>query len=152
MSLQKTINEDLKQSIKSKDEKKLSTLRMIKSDIQYELTKTGESELSDEKIIAILKKGAKSRRETAEEYKKANRLDLAQKEEEEEQIILQYLPKGPSSTEIEAFIRSLVAESPPKSLSDAGRYTGKVMQNFKGQNVDGSEIANLVKSVIQEKL
>jgi uncharacterized protein len=152
MSLQKTINEDLKQSIKSKDEKKLSTLRMIKSDIQYELTKTGDSDLSDEKVIAILKKNAKSRHETAEEYKKADRLDLAQKELEEEQIILQYLPKGPSSTEIEAFVRSLVAETPPKSLSDVGRYTGKVMQNFKGQNVDGSEISNLVKSVIQEKL
>lgn len=152
MSLQAKINNDLKESIKSKDESKLATLRMIKSEIQYELTKTGDSEISDDKVIAILRKSAKTRKESAEEYRKANRLDLAEKEEKEEKIILSYLPQGPSEEDVKKFIAQTIKEVAPKSISEAGKITGKIMQQFKGQNVDGSKVSELVKSMIQESL
>ena len=80
MSLQTKINEDLKIALKAKNEPLLSTLRMLKSDIQYELTKTGASSLSDEQVISILKKNSKQRLESSKEYQKAGREDLAKKE------------------------------------------------------------------------
>jgi len=83
MSLQEKLNDDLKRSMKEKLEPGLSTLRMIKSDIQYELTKTGGSSISDEAVLQIIKKNIAKRRDTALEYRKASRIDLAEKEEQE---------------------------------------------------------------------
>lgn len=147
-SMQEKINEDLKSAMKSKDELKLSTLRLIKSDILYELTKTGASTLSDEQVLKILKANATKRKETAEEYRKANRIDLAQKEESEEKVILSYLPPSLGEEEIKKVIESVIAQMQPKGPGDSGKVIGKVMQELKGKNADGSVVANLVKSLL----
>ena len=73
MSLQQKLYDDLKQAFIEKKEPNLSTLRLLKSDIQYELTKTGDSSLPDEVILQLIKKNIARRRETAEEYKKAGK-------------------------------------------------------------------------------
>ncbi|HMV43951.1 MAG TPA: GatB/YqeY domain-containing protein [Leptospiraceae bacterium] len=149
MSLQVRINEDLKSALKSKEEPKLSTLRLLKSDIQYELTKTGASTLSDDQVIAVIRANSKKRRETAAEYRKANREDLALKEESEDAVLVSYLPASMPEAEIREVIAKVIQELSPKP-SEVGKVIGKVMQEVKGKNADGSLVSNLVKSMMAE--
>ncbi|NBU96610.1 MAG: GatB/YqeY domain-containing protein [Spirochaetia bacterium] len=145
MSLQEKINEDLKRFMKEKAEPALSTLRMLKSDIQYELTKTGSSAIPDEQIIQIIKRNISKRKDTAHEYHKANRIDLAVKEEQEASFLQEYLPPSIPESEIESVVIRVITEMGAKSPSDAGKVMGKVMGEFKGKNVDGSLVSSLVK-------
>ena len=150
MSLQTQINEDLKSALKSKEEPKLSTLRLLKSDIQYELTKTGVSTLNDDQVIALIRANSKKRRESASEYRKANREDLAVKEETEDAILASYLPANMPEAELREGILRVIKELAPKSPAEAGKVIGKVMQEVKGKNADGSLVSSLVKSLMSE--
>lgn len=150
MSLQTQINEDLKSALKSKEEPKLSTLRLLKSDIQYELTKTGVSTLNDDQVIALIRANSKKRRESASEYRKANREDLAVKEETEDVILASYLPANMPEAELREVILRVIKELAPKSPAEAGKVIGKVMQEVKGKNADGSLVSSLVKSLMSE--
>ncbi|MBP7281914.1 MAG: GatB/YqeY domain-containing protein [Leptospiraceae bacterium] len=150
MSLQEKINEDLKSALKSKEEPKLSTLRLLKSDIQYELTKTGASTLNDDQVINLIKANSKKRRETAIEYRKANREDLAQKEESEDTVLTSYLPASMPESEVREVVAKVIKELAPKSAAEAGKVIGKVMQELKGKNADGSLVSSLVKSMMSE--
>jgi uncharacterized protein YqeY len=150
MSLQSQINEDLKSALKTKEEPKLSTLRLLKSDIQYELTKTGVSTLSDDQVITIIRANSKKRKESASEYKKANRQDLAEKEEAEDVILTSYLPANMPEAELREVISRVIKELAPKSPAEAGKVIGKVMQEVKGKNADGSLVSSLVKSMMSE--
>lgn len=150
MSLQTQINEDLKSALKSKEEPKLSTLRLLKSDIQYELTKTGVSTLNDDQVIALIRANSKKRRESASEYRKANREDLAIKEETEDAILTSYLPASMPEAELREVILRVIKELAPKSPSESGKVIGKVMQEVKGKNADGSLVSSLVKSLMSE--
>ncbi|MDZ4727102.1 MAG: GatB/YqeY domain-containing protein [Leptospira sp.] len=145
MTLQETINSDLKQALKSKDELVLGTLRLIKADIQYELTKTGASELTDVNVMQILKSNFKKRKDTAIEYEKANRVDLASKERDEADVISRYIPAEISESEIQNAVTNAIQEMGAKSPADMGKVMGKVMAVFKGQNIDGSKVSLIVK-------
>ncbi len=148
MSLQQKINDDLKQALIAKDELKLSTLRLLKSDIQYELTKTGATSISDEQVSNLIKSNQKKRKEAASEYRKANRIDLAEKEESEEQILISYLPASMPETEIKLVVEKIIAELNAKTPNEAGKVIGKVMLELKGKNADGSIVSNLVKTLL----
>jgi uncharacterized protein YqeY len=148
-TIQEKIYQDLKEALKSKKEPELSTLRLIKSEIQYELTKTGAQEILDANLIQLLKKNISQRKESSLEYKKASRLDLAEKEEAEAKVILQYLPAEISMEEIEASIQEAIIAVSAKGLSDSGKVMGKVMLKFKGKNIDGSKVSEAVKRVLQ---
>jgi uncharacterized protein len=150
MSLQDKINEDLKSALKSKEEPKLSTLRLLKSDIQYELTKTGASTLNDDQVINLIKANSKKRRETAIEYRKANREDLALKEESEDAVLSSYLPATMPESEVKEVIARVIKELAPKSPAESGKVIGKVMQELKWKNADGSLVSSLVKSMMSE--
>lgn len=148
MTLQETINLDLKTALKSRDEAVLGTLRLIKADIQYELTKTGASELTDPAVMQILKTNFKKRKDTAVEYDKANRNDLAEKERSEAEIILRYIPKEISEEEISSAVLQAVKELNASGPGDTGKVMGKVMGIFKGQNIDGSKVSSIVKQTL----
>ena len=145
MSLQKKINEDLKRSMKERLEPALSTLRMLKSDIQYELTKTGSSSISDDQVLQIIKKNISKRRDTSQEYSKANRQDLAEKEDKEADFLHGFLPPSIPESELETVVLRVISEIGAKSPSDMGKVMGKVMLEFKGKNVEGSVVSALVK-------
>ncbi|TGN08167.1 GatB/YqeY domain-containing protein [Leptospira ilyithenensis] len=148
MTLQETINVDLKQALKSKEEPTLGTLRLLKADIQYELTKTGASELSDTAVMQILKSNYKKRKDTAVEYDKVNRKDLADRERSEAEVILRYIPAEISDEEIQNTVSKLVKELGASGPSDMGKVMGKVMAEFKGQNIDGSKVSHYVKQAL----
>ncbi|MCG6148771.1 GatB/YqeY domain-containing protein [Leptospira levettii] len=148
MTLQETINSDLKTALKAKDEKVLGTLRLMKAEIQYELTKTGASELSDTAVMQILKSNYKRRKDTALEYDKANRPDLSSKEIEEAEIISRYIPKEVSEEEINKAVKEAVTQLGASGPQDMGKVMGNVMAKFKGQNIDGSKVSSLVKQAL----
>ncbi|MBL0956099.1 GatB/YqeY domain-containing protein [Leptospira levettii] len=148
MTLQETINSDLKTALKAKDETVLGTLRLMKAEIQYELTKTGASELSDTAVMQILKSNYKRRKDTALEYDKANRPDLSSKEIEEAEIISRYIPKEVSEEEINKAVKEAVTQLGASGPQDMGKVMGNVMAKFKGQNIDGSKVSSLVKQAL----
>jgi len=146
MTILTTIESDLKDAIKNKNELLSSALRMLKSDIMYEKTK-GTEDLTDEKIIEVLTRSAKRRKEAITEYEKAGRNDLASKEKQELEIIMKYLPQQMSEAEIAAHIDTVIASMGTITKKDMGKVMGQVMKDLKGK-ADGQ----LVKQIVQNKL
>ncbi len=132
--------------MKSKNELLSSTLRMMKSDILYEKTK-GTQELTDEKIIEVLTRSAKRRKEAIAEYEKAGRDDLARKEKQELEIIMQYLPQQMSADEIASHVDAVIASMGTITNKDTGKVMGQVMKDLKGK-ADGQ----VVKQIVTQKL
>jgi len=148
-TIQEIIYNDMKEAFKSKKEPNLSTLRLLKSEIQYELTKSGAKELADPTMIQLLKKNLSQRKESSSEYRKAGRDDLATKEDQEASVIELYLPQEVSIETIEAAIQEAIQSLSAQGPSDTGKVMGKVMKNFKGQNIDGSKVSDAVKKALQ---
>lgn len=146
MSLQLKINADLKEAMKAKQEPLLSTLRLLKADIQYELTKNGAQDLSDEQVIVLIKRGYAKRTDAIQMYEKANRADLADKEKAEADVLKSYLPPDVPEEKIQAAVDKIVQELNASGAKDIGKVMGKVMAEFKGLNIDGSKVSAIVKS------
>lgn len=146
MSLLERIEGDLHDAIKSKDEITLRTLRMLKSDVMYEKTK-GEGDLSEDKVLEIVTRASKKRKEAIGEFEKAGRNDLAEREKEELAVIETYLPAQLSEEETSAIIDRMIGEMGEVSKKDFGKIMGPVMKELKGK-VDGG----IVKRLLTEKL
>jgi len=146
MGLLAGIDNDLKESIRNRENEKVSTLRMLKSDIMYEKTK-GTEDLSDEKVLEIILRAAKKRKESIAEFTRAGRTDLAAKEESELKYIESYLPKQLGTEEIEAAIEAKFKELGEVSKKDFGKIMGVIMKELKGQ-ADGND----VKMILTRKL
>jgi len=145
MSIQETINEDLKSAMKSREAIRLSTLRMIKTALKNrEIEKM--SPLSDEESIKELQKLLNQRSEAIDQYKLGGRMDLAEKEEAEIKIIERYLPAAVDQSTIIRVVEETIAETGATSSKEIGQVMKKVMAKFLGQRVDGKEVNLIVKS------
>jgi hypothetical protein len=132
--------------MKAKDAERLSVLRMLKSEVQYEMTKTGASELPDTEVEAVIKRAVKKRKDSADQYRKAGREDLAVVEEKELEILKEYLPEELSAEAVEKIVDEAIEAVKPGGPSDMGKVMGFVMGRLKGQNVDGAVVKELVQS------
>jgi uncharacterized protein len=146
MSILETIDRDLKDSLRAKNEVKLGTLRMLKSDIMYEKAR-GTEDLSEEKVIEVLMRSAKKRKEAMHEYTKAGRKDLADKEAAELVIIELYLPTQMSEQELSQAIDTKLKELGEVSKKDFGKIMSALMKDLKGQ-ADGA----MVKKLLTQKM
>ncbi len=144
MGLFSRIDEDLHEAIKKREEVKIRTLRMVKSDISYEKAK-GAEELSEEKVIEIVSRAGRKRKEAMEEFRKAGREDLAGQEAQELAIIETYLPAQLSEAEIAAAIEKKIGELGEITKKDFGKVMGAVMKELKGQADGGIVKAMLTK-------
>lgn len=135
--------EDLKQAQLSRDETKVSTLRMLLSELKNAEIAKGE-QLSEEDIIGVLAKEAKKRKEAAAGFRQGDREQQAQKEEAELLVLEQYLPKQLSSEELTKIVEQTINELGANSLADMGKVIGVVMGKVKGQ-ADGGVVSGLVK-------
>lgn len=147
MSLTDKINNDIKEAMKAKDRDRLSTLRSIKSALMLEMTKGGDSELTDEVGMAIMTKLYKQRNESASVYKEQGRDDLAQAEEVEAAILAEYLPAQMSEDEIEAKVKEIIAQTGASSMKDMGKVMGMASGAMAG-TADGKVIAAIVKKML----
>jgi uncharacterized protein YqeY len=151
MDILKKINEDLVASMKSRaDELKVSTLRMMKSSIKNaEIAKRGKGELTEEDILGVLSSMLKQRKESVEQYLKANRNDLAEKENKEISIIQAYLPEQLSAEEVDEIIKSTIQEAGITGMKDMGRLMKELMPKIKGK-ADGKLVSQRVKEIIEK--
>lgn len=147
MPLQQTINEDLKNAMRAKDADKLSTLRMLNASLKNKMIsmRGGDSEeMSDEQIQEVIASEVKKRKDSATEYRNANRLELAEKEEAEVAVLEVYLPAQLSDEELEAGVRALIDSAEKK---DFGLLMKEVMAKYKGQ-ADGRRVGEMIKKLL----
>lgn len=148
MSLVTTINTDLKEAMMAKDDVRLRGLRAIKAAILLAQTEPGaEKELSAEKEIQLLQKLVKQRKDSIDIYRQQHRDDLANKEQEEVNVIEKYLPKQLSEDEIIAVVRNIIQTSGATGMKDMGKVMGLASKEMAGK-ADGSKISQLVKQLL----
>ncbi|HTP80369.1 MAG TPA: GatB/YqeY domain-containing protein [Bacteroidota bacterium] len=143
MTLNDRINDDLKAAMKSGDQIRLNTVRLIRAHL-IELSKrgTGKELTVDDEMSALLT-AAKKRKEAIEMYEKAGRSDLVNQEQKELEIINSYLPKQMSREEVEAVVSRIVLESGAASVKDLGKVMPAAMKELKGR-VDGKVVQEIV--------
>ena len=144
MSLENRLLDDLKDSMKRKDELVISVLRMLKSQLMLEKTKKGGSkDLSDETVEQVFTAYAKKLAEAAELFAKGGRDDLAVRHKAELEVVRRYLPEAASLEEINQVIEEAIAATGAAGPSDMGRVMGQVMAGLKGR-ADGKTLSQLV--------
>ena len=147
MNLKEKVNEDLKEALKSGDKIRLQTIRSIRALIlEFEKSGSGK-EFNEEEEIKLLSSAAKKRKESIEQYKNAGRNDLAQNEEAELNIIMEYLPKQLDEKEIENKIREIAKELGAETKADFGKLMSAAMKELKGK-ADGKVVKLIVEKVL----
>lgn len=146
MSLEATLNQDLKTALLAHDELKVSVLRMLKSTLLYVKVEKGsrDQEMSDEDILAILAKEAKKRQESADLYTRGGNAPSAEKELAEKAIIEEYLPAQLSEDEVRLVVDEAVEKLGVHDVSQMGQVIGVVRGKI-GATADGALIARLVR-------
>jgi len=150
MSLKDRVSDEIKAAMKAKDKIRLETVRGIKKVIlekESEIRAQGREELTPEEELAILMQLAKQRRDSIEQYQKADRPELAEKEAQELAILEEYLPKQLSEEEVRAAVEAIIAEVGATSPKEMGKVMGPVMARLKGQ-ADGKLVQAIVKACL----
>src|SRR5215210_7931707 len=145
MRLKEQIVSDMTAAMKAQDAARTSTLRMIKAAIMNR-EKDGGGELTDEDVQKLLRTQLKQRRDSVEQYEKANRPDLADKEQAEIAIIEAYLPQSASQEEIDRAVVAAIAETGASSVKDMGGVMKAAMVKLAGKNADGKMVSAAVKN------
>jgi len=145
MTLGEKIIADLTASMKAQDAPRTSTLRMVKAAMMNKQIEKG-GQLDDEEISRLLRSLMKQRRDSIEQYEKAGRQELVDKESAEIQVIEGYLPQAASREEIEAVVADAIASSGASSMKDMGKVMKTVQADLAGKNADGRIVSEIVKS------
>jgi len=150
MSLEQKIMGELKTAMLAKDEKALRSLRAIKAAILLAKTSEGAGgELKEDDEIKLLQKLVKQRKDSLEIFQQQNRTDLAQKEQEEIEIIEKFLPIQLSPDEIKAELTVIISEVGASSPADMGKVMGQATKRLAGK-ADGKTISALVKEILSK--
>lgn len=145
MLLRERIFADMTAAMKAKDAARLSTLRMVKANVMNrEIEKGGE--LTDEEMAKALQSLVKQRRDSIEQYEKAGRQELADKELAEIEVIEAYLPKAASREEVEAAVAEAIAETGASSMRDMGTVMKAVGARLAGKSADNRVVSEIVKT------
>ncbi len=133
-----TITADMKDAMRARDSLRTQVLRMIMSDCRnVEVDK--RRELTEEDVLAVLKRGIKSREDSEDQYRNAGRADLADKEGAEVAILKTYLPRQISGPELEAIVAAAIQETGAAGPKDIGKVMKAVLAKC-GAQVDGKEV------------
>ena len=149
--LRDDINKALTEAMKAKNERAVSTLRMVNAGLKnadIEARGSGKPPLGDAELLSLLQKMIKQRQESIELYQKGNRADLVKQEQEEIAIISGYLPKQMSEAEMAAAINSAIAETGASSMKDMGKVIGALRGKYAGR-MDFGKASALVKAKLQ---
>lgn len=147
--LKQKLQEELKQSMLTRDVLKTSVLRLLLSAINYyEIQKGGAGyEATDEDVLSVIQKEAKQRRDSIEEFKKANRTDLADKETKELKLLQVYLPEQMEENQIRAIVQGTIREINATTVADMGKVMGALMPKVKGK-ADGGLVSKIVREYL----
>ncbi|HSK73234.1 MAG TPA: GatB/YqeY domain-containing protein [Pyrinomonadaceae bacterium] len=148
MSLKDKIVSDLTAAMKAKDANRTSTLRMVKSNLMNRQIEKG-GELTEEEITKALQTLVKQRRDSVEQYEKAGRSELAEKEQAEIAVIEDYLPQAASQEEIEQAVSEAINETGASSMKEMGAVMKAAMAKLQGKTADGKLVSDTVKRKLQ---
>ncbi|RMD51572.1 MAG: GatB/YqeY domain-containing protein [Ignavibacteria bacterium] len=147
MGLKEKINEDLKNAMKSGDKAKLTAIRSIRASI-LELEKSGKvDEIKPEHEIQLLTSAVKKRKESIEQFEKAGRNDLVEKEKAELEVIQSYLPKQLTPEEVLEEVKKLADELGASTKADFPKLMPAAIQKLKGQT-DGKTVKEAVEKIL----
>ncbi len=146
MSILQQLTEDMKQAMKAQEKLKLSTIRLLISDLKKEKIDSGK-DLTPDQEIKILMSAAKKRKEAIQAYEAGNRQDLLEKEQQELAIIHQYLPAQMPEGEIAEQIDEIIQSTGASGMKDLGKVMSEAMKVLKGR-ADGK----IVQQLVREKL
>lgn len=147
MTIVQRVEQDLVAAMKAREELRLSVLRMMKSALklkQVELTRP----LDDSEALATLRTLVKQRHESAEQFRKGSREDLASKEEAEIKIVEEYLPVAAGDEEIAAAVSAAIAETGAAGAKDLGKVMKSAMARLAGKNVDGKKVNEKARALL----
>ena len=146
-TLRERIDADLKDAMRSKNELTLSVLRMLKSSIKYKEVEPGATgPLEDGAIQQVIATLIKQRRDSVEQYEKAGRAELADKERAEIGVIEEYLPRAASREEIELAVADAISELGATSMKEMGAVMKAAQARLAGRNADGRTVSEIVKA------
>jgi len=143
MSLKQRLTDDMKTAMKAGEKERLATIRLINAAIKQKEVDE-RVEMTDDRVLAVLEKMVKQRKDSIEQYDKAGRDDLASIERAEMAIIAQYLPAKLGEAEILAAIEAAVAETGASGPADMGKLMGVLKSRLAGQ-ADMGEVSKLIK-------
>ena len=148
--LRDTINDALKEAMKARSERKVSTLRLVNAALKnadIEARGQGKPALSDDDVLGVLQKMIKQRQESAELYDKGGRAELAAAEREEIAIIAAYLPQQLTEDEARAAIAGIIQETGAASVKDMGKVMAALKERYAGK-MDFGKASGLVKGLL----
>src|SRR5438874_12880454 len=148
--LRDDITNAVKDAMRAKDERRLSTLRMVNSTIKNaDIAARGEGNppLSDADLLGVFQKMIKQRQEAVELYDKGGRAELAAQEREEIAIISAYLPKQMSEADVKTAIAAAIAETNAAGIKDMGKVIGALKAKYTGQ-MDFGKASGMVKAAL----
>ena len=145
-TLENTIQNDLVQAMKNHQDHTVSALRSVKTAImEVKTAPSGKKELEDGDIIKIIQKLVKQRKESMDIYSQAGRSELADNEQQEMLVLMNYLPKMLTESEVEEIVANTIADLGATTMKDMGKVMGFINKTYSGQ-VDGSMVSRIVKS------
>jgi len=145
MTLNETIAADLTAAMKAKDATRLSALRMLKAAVTNKGMVEKGRDLEDAEVLQVVASLVKQRRDSIEQFSKAGRTDLVDKETAEIAILEHYLPPAVSAEEIEAAVAAAIAETGASSVKEMGKVMKAVMPKLAGKNADGKAVNEAVR-------
>jgi len=143
LSLLTQIQEDIKTALRSGERLKLTTLRILLSVIQKREKDTGQ-EITDDAILAIIEKQVQLRKEAAEIYQAADRLELFEKENEEATILQGYLPEKLDELELTKIIETIISNTGAETIQDMGRVMAELKNQSQG-SIDMKQASGIVR-------
>jgi uncharacterized protein YqeY len=144
MTLQETIQSHLVDAMRSKDQLRLSVLRMMKSAVKNKEVDKMKA-LEEPEVIAVLNTLVKQRKDSVEQFRNGGREEMAQKEEAEIKIIEEYLPAAASEDDIRRAVVEAIQETGAASIKDMGKVMKATLARLAGKGADGSRVSQLVK-------
>jgi len=149
MTIVDQVDRDLVAAMKAKEELRLSVLRMMKTALKLKQTQTGNP-LDDAQAVAVFRILVNQRRDSAEQFRKGGREEMAAKEEAEIKIVESYLPAGASDEEIDDAVAAALAETGITSVKEMGKVMKAAMAKLAGKNADGKRVSEKVKAKLGE--
>jgi uncharacterized protein YqeY len=146
MSLKVQLKEDLKTAMREKEVVKRDSIRAINTMIK-QIEVDERREIDDEEVIKLIQRGIKQREEAITQYSAASRDDLVQKEQEQVDIFMLYLPAQVSDEELEAGMKEIISQTGAVSMKDMGKVMGIATKKFAGV-ADGKRINEMVKKLL----
>ncbi len=150
MTLHEQVKAGIPEAMKARDEARLRTLRSLTTAMTNEVVakkRKPDEFLTDEEALAVLKRASNQRKDSIEQFEKAGREELAAPEKEELSIIEGFLPDQMSREEIEQVVKAKMTELGVSNKSEAGKLTGSLMKDLKGQ-ADGGLVKEVVDSLL----